>query len=491
MTPPEGLNEETAEFLGRVPARSWRLVVYVLAAVLLGGILWSYLSWVDLVVAGGGRLIADLEGREVDAPFPGRIESVHVREGDRVSEGALLLTLRAQQVVRQLSELRDAEASLGSAEADLRELFPRRQELRRRQLDALSAQADALRRNETLLRETLAATQRAAAAKTEELELETEQLGLQVAANQGRIAYAKEKLARAEASLEKKRPLRERELIPEADWEGLVDEVDTRRVALRRLQDERLELLKRREGSKVRQRGSVASHELERKRLMQALTANASDLTSMQGQVAGLELSGVNDRQDSEARVEAAKRGLELAKGRVASFGSGAVRLVGEVAEVRAPVAGTITSLISELPGKEVARGALLVRLAPLNRPLVARISIAHDKIPHVRLGQPVRLKFPAFPYQRHGIKHGTVRRVSADVKVDEGSPSVSAPPAYRVEVALDPDDRSFVVDGAEQQLRLGLQVQAEILTRKRRLIAILFSPVEDWFGDQTIAITR
>jgi membrane fusion protein len=81
-----------------------------------------------------------------------------------------------------------------------------------------------------------------------------------------------------------------------------------------------------------------------------------------------------------------------------------------------------------------------------------------------------VRLLYDAFPYQRYGIKHGTVRWVSP------ASVTVKDHQVFRVLVDL--DERSVQVKGEARPFLAGMGGRADVVVGRRSLISYAFEPV-------------
>jgi HlyD family secretion protein len=79
-------------------------------------------------------------------------------------------------------------------------------------------------------------------------------------------------------------------------------------------------------------------------------------------------------------------------------------------------------------------------------------------------------LLYDAFPYQRHGIKHGTVRWVSP------ASVTVKEKPVFRV--LVDIDDVAVRVKGENRPLMAGMGGRADIVVGRRSLISYAFEPI-------------
>lgn len=107
---------------------------------------------------------------------------------------------------------------------------------------------------------------------------------------------------------------------------------------------------------------------------------------------------------------------------------------------------------------------------------------MSNEDIGFVREGQPVKLKFAAFPFQKYGLAQGVVEHVGADATESQGAgeanprPGAGPPPAYKALVALERMDLSL--DGRRFALAAGMHTSAEIHLGDRTVLEYLLSPV-------------
>jgi len=81
-----------------------------------------------------------------------------------------------------------------------------------------------------------------------------------------------------------------------------------------------------------------------------------------------------------------------------------------------------------------------------------------------------VRLLYDAFPYQRYGIKHGTVRWVSP------ASVTIKDRQVFRVLVDL--EEHAVPVKGEKRPLMAGMGGRADVVVGRRSIIAYAFEPI-------------
>lgn len=161
---------------------------------------------------------------------------------------------------------------------------------------------------------------------------------------------------------------------------------------------------------------------------------------------------------------------------------------------IRAPQDGVLTNVLADA-GQSVQPGVALASLMPAQARLQADLYAPSSAIGFLRPDQAVLLRYQAYPYQKFGHYRGRVLQVSrtplqanelasltlstaatgAGAGALSGGPNTGEP-LYRITVALDRQDVSAY--GQVQPLAPGMQLDADVLLDRRRLIEWLFEPV-------------
>lgn len=150
--------------------------------------------------------------------------------------------------------------------------------------------------------------------------------------------------------------------------------------------------------------------------------------------------------------------------------------------ELRAPHDGLVTGVVAQA-GQSVNPSVALASLLPAGARLQAHLFAPSSAIGFLQARQPVQLRYQAYPYQKFGLQSGQVAQVSrAPLQAAElgglAIPSTGQPgePLYRVTVALDRQDVSAY--GQAQPLAPGMQLEADVMLERRRLIEWIFEPL-------------
>ena len=152
---------------------------------------------------------------------------------------------------------------------------------------------------------------------------------------------------------------------------------------------------------------------------------------------------------------------------------------------IRAPQDGVVTAVLADL-GQAVSPASPVASLLPLGAKLQAQLFAPSSAVGFLRQNQPVQLRYQAFPYQKFGHHAGQVLQVSrtplqasdlAGLPLPESMKSTpSAEPLYRITVVL--DQQAVQAYGQAQPLSAGMQIDADVMLDRRRLIEWIFEPL-------------
>jgi membrane fusion protein len=138
---------------------------------------------------------------------------------------------------------------------------------------------------------------------------------------------------------------------------------------------------------------------------------------------------------------------------------------------VAAPCAGSVLRLHVRRAGATVREGDLLAELACEGQTLQAELLLPQDGMALVRAGQPVKLLYDAFPYQRYGVRQATIRWISPESVGEKGGAS-----AFRA--LADLRDTTVLVHGQPRPVVSGMGGRARVIVGRRSLISYAFEPL-------------
>lgn len=411
-----------------------RKVLWTLLGLLVALVAWAAIGRLDVVAVAEGKLIPQSYLKIVQPSEAGIVKDILVKEGESVKAGQLLM--------RMDTLITEADAKSLAADAQRKRLTLRR-------IDAeLGGKPFRIESNDPpdLGRE-IEAQYRANRAALEAA----------LAEERSRLVKARQELSAAE---QVKRKLQETlphyreqdaafEKLAKDGFAGPLMASDKKRERIEKEQE-----LKTQEFLIESARASIQQSE---KKLAQLDSDYRRQLHTERN-----DIQGQSDKLDQEIAKQAHKQELQ---------------------ELRAPQDGIVKDLATHTAGTVVQPGTVLLTLVPREETLRAEVWVSNEDIGFVRPGQPVKLKFAAFPFQKYGMVAGAVEHVSADAADSNSNgpapdPTKKTPPlAYKALVSL--QAMQLDMDGERFPLSAGMQTNAEIKLGDRTVLEYLLSPVQ------------
>jgi len=410
-----------------VPVRA-RWTLYLLALFVAAALLWASLATVDRVVVAPGKITSRQEKLVVQPLEPSVIQEIHVSVGQRVEAGQILVTLDP-----------------AFAEAGLEEQAKRHQSLQaavwRLECETSGPKAPQADVPPNVPPEEIAAQQALMDRRREErasrlsvLDQSVRELQARLNTNASAMAQARKQIRLAQ------------------DMENMFREVFEKgassRLEFMRAQSARIEA-----ESQLLQLGNEA---LELQQSLGKAVAEREGYVNAWRGAAMKEL--VETRRELDQTGERTRRAARIK----------------ELVTLRAPAPGIVLDLARKSVGSVADKSEPLVTLVPQDSTLEAEAEVAAADIGFIREGDPVRIKLDAFPFQRHGLVHGSVRSISPDAF--EKSTPEGTKLLYRIRVTAD----SIELRAVPKDFRVlpGMGLSAEIKVGDRRVITYLLYPI-------------
>jgi membrane fusion protein len=301
-----------------------------------------------------------------------------------------------------------------------------------------------------------------------------------------------------QASVQRSLRERERSLADSASQQALLTQAQATAI------DQRLADMRRERGQRLseallhKQRLTLAGDALARLESLRRdnfisaaqLQAKHEELLGLQAQLQALERDAAAHER-AIAALEAERRELPLRaqaqQGEIQRERAELAQLAAESEAkrrlvVQAPADGVVSAVLAQ-PGQTVTPTAALASLVPADSQLQAHLYAPSSAVGFVRPDQTVLLRYQAYAYQKFGHQRGRVLQVSrtplsaADQSALAGAqPQAAHEPLYRITVALDKQQVSAY--GQDISLVPGMQLDADVLLDRRRLIEWIFEPL-------------
>jgi HlyD family secretion protein len=426
-----------------------RLSFAVCALLLVSAVVWATVFSLDRIVVSDGYIVTPAPNIELQPMDAGLIRRIRVEPGQMVKAGDVLMELDPTLASADLAGL---QLKLDAREQDIAQL---QQEVEL--IEHPEAQYPASSSRPTTLRfETrLAAYMSRRGEKTSDVaRMETE------------ISYLRRSLAVAREEL------------------GIVGEV----VAMRQT------LMAKESGSKLNYllaRQSYVGIEGRLRDMEGQIESRVRQIAGIQEQILSLKTAWLKDATE---QIETLQRDANDLREQLRK-----AKLRADVVALKAPEDGIVLDVVKQSIGSVARAGDTLVVIVPTDQPLEVDCDISNQDIGVVRVGDPVKIKIDAFPYQKYGLVAGKVqalsegllsRVMSAAGDTDDAGTAAGRKPGgagtggrlyYRAKVSIEEIKLRGVP--ADYRLLPGMKVSAEIKVGERSVLSYVIYPMMKAFG--------
>jgi hemolysin D len=405
-----------------------RVVMGLILLFAVLALLWAVFGHIDIVASARGKLIPDDRSKIVQPMETAAVVAIHVRDGQQVHAGDLLIELDATQARADTARLGQDSLYAGLEAARARALLAALESGRPPRL-APFAGADAAR---------LASEQRLLEGQYGELNARLSRLDAEILRREAESRSTRELVEKLSQTVPITRQRAQ-------DYKDLLEKNFVSRHGYLEREQARIEQ-ERDLAAQLAKQEEIQAALLESRRQRMALIAETRRATLDALSLAEQKAAGL-----SQELVKAENRGKFM-------------RLV-------APVAGTVQQLAVHTVGGVVTPAQPLLVIVPGDNTLEVEAFVENKDIGFVRTGQPAQIKVETFPFTRYGSIEGKVSQVSGDAIQDEKRGLV-----YAARVKL--GKATLGVDSKTVNLTPGMAVTVEIKTGKRRVIEYFLSPL-------------
>lgn len=430
-----------------------RRIIGLIALFCLTTLVWATLGKLDVVTIAPGRIIVSERSKVIQPLEAAVVSAIHVRDGQTVQAGQLLITLDPTQVLADdVQNAREWVAAMAD-KLQAQHLYtalqveaftaPSTQELN----DICVPLAASHCINSTIFIQQLSAA-------WADLKTRKELLTAAVETKNSEVEVAKAAVQRIATLLDS---LKQRETDMAAlahqgfiSQHGLQDRTRDR-------QDLENELRRVQASLNTAQRALHEAH--TEKRAFKANTLNAL----------------LQRNRTAQQELEQVEQNLLKSQQRL------------RLHELRAPVEGVVQQLAVHTLGGVVSPAQALMVVVPSQQELIAEVMIPNKDIGFIYPGQVARIKVETFNFTRYGTLDATVAWVSADALTqDPQNPSATAnnpasnglaPVAY-FPAHIQLRQNSLAVEDKKMPITPGMNVTAEIKTGRRSVLDYFLSPI-------------
>ena len=401
------------------------LLILIIAALVATAIGWMAWAKIDVVVRGNGKVSPASQVQNIQSLEGGIIEEILVLEGQEVETGQPLIKISDVAFSSSFEENRLLYLELLSrtsrlqAEAFGSEYSPA-PEVNREAPQLNAAEKSLFESNQQQLAETLSV-----------LEEKITQQQSAVVEAESKQRQLRRSLDLVKRELKIKKPLMDRGIISEVEF------------------------------LQLQQREAEIEGEIESVRLSIPRIESTIEEARFNKQKARLEFQ-------NQAKKELNEVNAELGRIREAQT---ALQDRVKRTTLRSPVNGIVQKLHTNTIGGVIGPGSSIIDIVPLEDALLVEIRISPADIAYINVGQFARLKFTAYDFAIHGSLQGIVTFVSADTVTNEEGESFYV-------VRIKPNRTFFGASSGELPVRIGMTVEADIITSKKTILSYLTEPV-------------
>lgn len=151
------------------------------------------------------------------------------------------------------------------------------------------------------------------------------------------------------------------------------------------------------------------------------------------------------------------------------------MRRLGHVV-IHAPVPGHVGSL-QVRPGQAIGAQSLQMTILPKDSRLEAQLFAPTRAAGFIKVGQLVKLRYDAFPYQKFGAAEGRITRISTTViNPNDLKDFKVSDPVYRIIVGV--EKQNIEASGQSFALQSGMTLQADVALDRVALWRVVFKPL-------------
>jgi len=407
------------------PSPLGKFTIWLIFLVLFIALIWSFIGRVDVVAVARGKIIPDQRVKVIQPMEEGVVIAIHVNEGQKVTEGQLLLELDATIKEADVVNLKN---TLNTAKLE-KEIY--NDELKGKNIDNLFTEKDLPSDTVKTLSQFKQARDLENKVKKETLELIIKQKQDELKAVESGLKELEKRTSILKKEEERLAKQYKNVCIPKEEWDEKRDElilaeaqVETQKISVQHAKDQLDEAKKNLEFLAKERRTKILNTIVETEKKIETLQAEYI-------------------KADERFRYQ----------------------------KLHSPVDGLVNGLAVATIGGVVTPAQPIMTIVPLDTPLVAEATVLNKDIGFIRTGQEAAIKFDTFPFQKYGTITGEIIEVSPDAFEDENLGLV-----YKIKVRL--GQTTIKVENKDIVITPGMAVSVEVKTGKRRILDFFLDPL-------------
>ncbi len=408
------INEENSEiWSGLTQSQKWSgRLIWTFVGVTCFGVLWSFITLIDETIQVQGKLEPMGTTIDVKVPLGGVIKTILVSEGEIVNEKQVLLELDTRAVKSKLNTLEVVKSQI---EAD--------NLVSKIQLGE-NVDIDLLNENQKIKLNSL-----------------KNEYNSRIAASKNNVDQS---TFRRDSNIEKIKTLEETILIREdilKKLEGLVEIGGLSKLQYLKEKQEVIQLRGRLKTTKNDLQTSLAVLKESKNKLSNTIASTKIDFSTKIEE---------NEKQIAQLKNQIKESQLTLS-----------------YQEIKSPLNGIVFDLQPAAPGYVVNTELPILKIVPIDD-LVARAFVSNRDIAFLKVGQDVKVRVDAYPYNEFGEIEGTIESIGSDVLEPDQNFNF-----YRFPITINLNNPYIQYKNKELPLRSGMSLSVNIVLRQRPVISL------------------
>jgi HlyD family type I secretion membrane fusion protein len=401
------------------------LVVWLIISFVVIAVLWAIFGHVEEVAVATGKAVPAGYTKTVQAEDKGVVKRIHVKDGDTVKAGELLIELDTTLTAADLEQYRKEQAYY--------------------QLELSRLEAEQLDKP-------FVHDQQKTPAKLEDVQVQTQLYRSRLTEYRTKLRSSDQQLLQTQAAKVKEEAVRDKLFM---------------QLEITEEQEKKMKQLVNEGAVSLFQYQSYQSNAIGLRQDLMAENMEILRLQHLEQQYQEDKESITNERQrDIATKIVEDRRQLALVNENIKK-----AEEKNRLSTIKAPIDGKVQQLSVHTEGAVVTAAEELMLIVPEGTPMEIEAWLENKDIGFVYEGQRAELKVETFNFQKYGTLPATVTTLSTDaVENKEGKL------LYRV--LLTPQETQFsLITGRVVNLAPGMSVTAEIKTKEKRIIEYFLDP--------------
>lgn len=415
-------DEEADMLLIEQSPRRAKKLLYWIAIILFGLIVWGYFAEVDEVTRGEGRVIPSRQLQIIQSLDGGIVTEILVKEGDTVAKGTPLIRIDETRAVSSLRENQSQYMSLLVKQARLQALATG---------GAFSPPPEVQKQEPELYAQEYALYQSS-----------KDELASSISISRDQMEQREKELAEVQFKKE----------LAEKTYDSTSKELAANKPLL----------------------ASGAVSEIDILKLEREVNRAKGEIDQSRAQIARI-LAAINEARRKITEVDQAFRNkvrteLNDTSAKLGSLTETSIALSDKVKQstLKSPVKGKVNKIYYNTVGGVIQPGKEVMELVPLDDALVIETKVEIRDIAFLRPNQPAVVKLTAYDYTIYGTLDAVVESISPNSTVDEKGNAYYLVRVRTLKSSL----------GKDLPIIPGMVAQVDVLTGKKTILSYLLKPV-------------